>query len=373
MGSSVLRPHFLIVGAGVIGCAIARELAVRGAGSTIVIDRGPVGAEASGAAAGVLAVASSRAPRGAVLRLKRTSAALFPELVAALEEETGTDVEYRRDGLLELAMGRSDGEELAAVVAKRTTDGDAAELLDERQVRDLEPAVGAEVSGGAFFPTDASIHSTRFVEALRRSAEKRGVRFLLDHPFRKIERDGRRLRAMTAGAERFEPGELIVAAGVGSRAVGEILGAKMPIRADRGEMIALRPARLPGRTTVWRDGYLVPRRDGELLIGATSARGSTEKEVTAASLELLLRRAIKMIPDLSGSHLVRQWAGLRPMCTLRRPILGPVKGYENVTVATGHHRSGVLLAPVTARMIADVVLDAQTDVDLAPFKYKKKP
>lgn len=373
MEASLRCPDFLIVGAGVIGCAIARELARRRAGSVVVVDRGVAGGEASSAAAGVLAVASSRAPGGALFRLKRESARLFPDLVESLRDQTGIDVEYRDRGLLELALGDDDLHALGRVVAKRTAQGEAAELLDPGQVRELEPAVTEAATGGAIFAGDAAINNSLFVDALRRSAEGYGARFLCDHPFRAAARDGRRLQSVAAGDLEFEPGELIVAAGVGSRAVGELLRAKMPIRPDRGEMIALRPQRMLQRTTVWRDGYLVPRADGELLIGATSGRGQADKQVTAASLELLLRRAATMIPELGDAPLVRQWAGIRPMCTLRRPILGPVSGYENVSVATGHHRSGILLAPITATMIADSVTDRQSGVELAPFKYKKKP
>ncbi len=373
MGASLRRPDFLIVGAGVIGCAVARELAIRRAGTVVVVDSGLPGAEASAAAAGVLAVSSSRSPGGAILRLKRASARLFPALVASLEDETGVDVEYRDSGLLELAFGENDARQLAIVAAKRNADGHAVELLDAAQVREMEPTVADAATGGAFFPSDSAINNTSFVDALRASAEIHGVRFLANHAFRKCERDGRRLRSVVAGDECFEPGELIIAAGVGSRAVGAVLKAKMPIRPDRGEMVAVRPRQLPVRTTVWRDGYLVPRRNGELLIGATSGRGDDDKTVRAASLELLLGRAIEMIPDLGHAPLVRQWAGVRPMCTLRRPILGPVEGYENVTVATGHHRSGILLAPITALMTADSVMNVQAGVELAPFKYKKKP
>ncbi len=372
MSTIPTRPDFLIVGAGVIGCAIARELVRRRAGSVVVIDSGTPGAEASAAAAGVLAVNSSRSPRGALMRLKMRSAAMFPELVEALREETGIDVEYRTTGLLELAFDERDARELRAVVAKRHAAGEPAEWLASDRVREMEPSVAGDVAGGVFFGDDNAINNTRMVEALRVSAERGGARFLASLPLRRAERCGRRLVAAVAGDVRFEPGHLIVAAGLGSRAVGEIIDAKMPIRADRGEMVALRPQQPLLRTTVWRDGYLVPRNDGEVLIGATSGRGKTEKVVTPASLELLLRRAARMIPALAGAPLVRQWAGVRPMCTLRRPMIGPVRGYENVTVATGHHRSGILLAPVTAALIADSLLGAGS-AELVAFKYKKKP
>lgn len=367
------RPDFLIVGAGVIGCAIARELVLREAGSVVVIDRATPGAESSGAAAGVLAVTSSRARRGAVLRLKRASAALYPVLCADLLGETRIDVEYCDAGLLELGFDDRDADQLAAVVRRRVADGEPAEWLDAAAVRSREAGVSDDVRCGAYFAGDHALNSSRLVEALRVSAENHGARFLLNSPVREIERDGTRLLGIRAADRWFSPGELIVAAGLGSRQIGSLLRAKMPIRPDRGEMLALRPRRLPACTTVWREGYLVPRNNGELLIGSTSARGEVEKTVRAGSVELLLRRAMRMVPDLGEAPIVRKWAGIRPMCTLRRPMIGPVAGYENVTVATGHHRSGILLAPITARLVAESILDSETSIPLAPFKYRKKP
>ncbi len=366
------RPDFLIVGAGVIGCAIARELARRRAGRIVVVDRARPGGESSGAAAGVLAVTSSRAPRGAVLRLKQASAAMFPELVRELADETGIDVEYRSEGLLELAFDERDRAQLERVVRRRA-EGAAAELLDDTRVRQREPGVSPEVCGGAYFAEDRALHSGLFVEALAASAERFGARIVVDSPVDRVERGESTVTAVDAGGVRYQPGELIIAAGLGSRQLGDLMRAKMPIRPDRGEMLAVRPSRLPRHTVVWRDGYLVPRRNGELLIGSTSARGESDKLVTARSVEVLLRRATAMIPDLHDAPIVRKWAGIRPMCTLRRPMIGPVRGFDNVTVATGHHRSGVLLAPVTARLVADCVLEQQTHIDLAPFKYRKKP
>jgi glycine oxidase len=163
-------PDVIIIGGGVIGCAIARQLALHGAGRVVVVERGQPGGEASGAAAGVLAVASSRAPRGVLFELKRASAALFPALAAELREETGIDVEYSSAGLLDLAFTSRDAEQLDSLAARRREQGFAVELLDAERVRARHPEVNPAVRRGAWFADDRAINSTRLVEALQASA-----------------------------------------------------------------------------------------------------------------------------------------------------------------------------------------------------------
>ena len=141
---------------------------------------------------------------------------------------------------------------------------------------------------------------------------------------------------------------------------------KIPVRSDRGEMVAVRPRAPLGVALSWRDGYLVPRRNGEVLIGSTSARGATEKLVTARDAATLLGRAVRMMPALADAALVRTWAGLRPLSTLRRPIIGPLRGFANVTLAIGHHRSGILLAPITAQLVAELLLHDAHQHSAAP-------
>jgi glycine oxidase len=369
-------PDVAVIGGGVIGCAIARALAGGGAGQVVVFERAAQpGSEASGAAAGVLAVASSRAPRGVLFALKRASAALFPALADELRAETGVDVEYATAGLLDLAFSSRDAEQLDRLVARRREQGFAVELLDAESVRARHPEVNPAVRRGAWFADDRAINNARLVEALSASAIQRGVVMQLGTAVTGITVERGRVTALEAGGERITPGHLIVAAGAWSAAIGALLGIKIPVRADRGEMAAVRP-RTPAAavpmTLSWRDGYLVPRRDGEVLIGSTSARGATERIVTAGSAAMLLGRAVRMVPALADATLVRTWSGLRPMSTLRRPIIGPPRGFSNVTLACGHHRSGILLAPITAQLVGELVLQRATSIDLRPFCFRPR-
>ncbi len=367
-----MSPDFAIIGGGVIGCAIAHALARAGAGAITVIERGQPGAEASSAAAGVLAVASSRQPRGPLYDLKCASAALFPALVDELRAAVGIDVEYARAGLIDLAFTPAEAERLQRLVDRRRERGFAVESLDPPALRAREPAVNPTVCAGAWFGDDRSLNATRLVDALQRAGAARGVEFRLAAPVTGMEFGGGRVLALTAGGERLTPGHVIVAAGAWSAELGALLRVRIPVRPDRGEMLALRPAQPVGHTLSWHDGYVVPRADGEVLIGSTSAPGVSDKEVTASSVALLLRRAVRMVPALADAALLRTWAGVRPACALRRPMIGPLRGFANVTLATGHHRSGVLLAPITAQLVAELLLQGATSLPIQPFRHRAR-
>ncbi|MBX3026981.1 FAD-dependent oxidoreductase [bacterium] len=356
-----------IIGAGVIGCAIARELAGRGAGRIVVIDRGEPGGEASGAAAGMLAVASSRARRGALADLKRASAALAAPFAAALAAETGIEVEYAANGVLDLAFSSREAERLDRFATRQRERGFAVELLDGDAVRARHPEINPAVRAAARFADDASLNAGRLVEALHVAAARRGVEFRLGTPLRRIVARRRRVEALAVGDDLLPVGRVVIAAGAWSGAVGSLLRAPIPVCADRGEMLAVRPRAPLALPMFWGDACLVPRPSGEVLIGSTSAPRARAKMVTAAGAALLLGRAVRMVPELADAPVTRVWSGLRPLSRLGRPLLGPLRGWDNVTLACGHHRTGVLLAPITARLIAELLLEGATSIDLQPF------
>jgi glycine oxidase len=318
----------------------------------------------------LLVVASSRGPRGALFDLKRASAALFAPLVEALRDETGVDPEYTAAGLLDLAFTSREAESLDRLAARRSEQGFAVEHLDADAVRARFPAVNPAVRRGAYFADDRGVNNTRLVEALHVSASRLGVDVRLATAVERIDTERGRVASLTAGGTRIALGHLVVAAGAWSGEIGALLGVRIPLRSDRGEMLAVRPRAPLPLALSWGDAYLVPRADGEVLIGSTSARDATEKVVTAAGMALLLGRAVRMVPALADAGVVRAWAGLRPLCGLRRPIIGPPRGFANVTLAVGHHRNGILLAPITAQLIAELLLRRETSLSLQPFRWR---
>ena len=360
-----LAPDVLVVGGGVIGCAVADELAGRGR-SVLVVDRGALGGEASSAAAGVLAVASGSERDGPRLELHRSSLARFPALIERLRAGSGVDPGYVRSGVLELVMNETDQAEADARAALRRAQGFGVERLDRVALRAEAPAVNPAARGALLFPDDAQVVSARLVDALAASARRRGAELVPGAEVRGVDWSGTRVARVHVNAAVVTPGTVVLAAGAWAARVPGFVP-RLGVVPARGQMLALRPATPVGsRVLSWADGYLVPRA-GEVLVGATVEDAGFEKAVTTAGLAALVAKVTAIAPALADAPVVRVWAGLRPHAPAGGPMLGRVPGTENLVLACGHFRNGVLLAPITAAVIAAVVDGSAPPVDLAPF------
>jgi glycine oxidase len=337
----------LVIGAGVIGCAVAREL-VGGGRSIVVVDRGAVGGEASSAAAGVLSVASGD-DEGARLALRRASRALVPELAAALHDETAIDVGFRRCGILALAWTDAEMAEQTARAAARRAQGFAAEVVDAAYLHELEPAASPSARGAAFFADDAVVAADRLVAALAASARRRGVTIVPGAPALAAERATDRVLRVRVGAEWIATGAVVLATGAWSGEAVAGLDVGVDVVPVRGQMLALRPSRPLAHVVTAGDGFVVPRAHGEVWVGATFEEVGFTKAVTPDGLRRLGDHVVRLAPALRDAPVARAWAGLRPFHRRGGPAIGRAPGWTNVFVATGHHRNGVLLAAITGR------------------------
>ena len=343
-------PDVLVIGGGVIGCAIARELAP--SRRVLVVDRGAIGGEASSAAAGVLGVASSD-DEGDRLALRRASAAEFPALAAALRDETGIDVGFTPCGVLALAGDEAEAAALDAKVVRRRADGFAADPLDAGALRASEPAARADVAGAVRFSDDGVVVATRLVAAFAESARRRGAVLVPGLPALAVERDRSRVTRVRVGDDWITPGLVVLATGAWAASGIASLEAGVAVVPMRGQMLALRAGAASPRHVLTRGlAFVVPRPDGEVWIGATIEDAGFVKAVTPDGLAALARHLESVAPALRAAPVVRSWSGLRPCVPDGGPVLGPAAGLANVLVALGHHRAGILLAPVTARTIA---------------------
>lgn len=357
-------PDVLVIGGGVIGCAIARELA--GSRQVLVVDRGPIGGEATAAAAGVLGVASGE-DTGDRLALRRAGLAAFPELVAALREETAIDVGFTSCGVVQLVCSEADAAALAAQAAQRRTEGFRVELLDAAGVHALEPVASPSARGGLLFPDDAVVVAGCLVAALAESARRRGGTLVPGLAVLAVERAGERVRRVRVGAEWIEPGLTIVASGAwgASRVAGLDVG--VDVAPVRGQMMAVRPAHVPGHVLTAGSAFLVPRPHGEVWVGATFEDAGFVKAVTVDGLRTLAGHLAALAPAMLGAPIVRTWAGLRPLVAGGGPVLGRAPGFANLLVALGHHRNGILLAPITAHAIRACADRVPAPAATAPF------
>jgi glycine oxidase len=358
-------PDVLVIGGGVIGCAIARA-AARPGRVVVLADRGALGGESSSAAAGVLSAASG-ADDGARLALRRASLDRFPSLAAALRDETGADIELDLDGVLVPCLDEAAEAAQRAQIARRLAAGLRAAWLDARALRAAEPAVNPRARGAALYEDDGRVSCERLIEALAASARQRGAHLLPGVEVRSVERRGDRIDRVRVGDAALSPGAVVLAAGAWSARIPGITPAPRVIPV-RGQMLALRPPPRAVRRVLYDgDGCLTPRRSGEVLVGGTVEDAGFEKAVTAAGMRRLLDDVERIAPAGLGWPIVRAWVGLRPGTSGDGPMIGWHAELENLVVATGHHRNGILLAPVTADTVAALLEGAAVPCEAAPF------
>ncbi|HSS45188.1 MAG TPA: glycine oxidase ThiO [Thermoanaerobaculia bacterium] len=342
----------VIVGGGAIGCALARELALRGV-SVAVIERAEPGAEASGAAAGLLSPQADAVAPGPFFDLGVESRSLYPDWARELSEETGSDVGYRRTGILRCALP-GDRARLSVFLWQREA-GFALEHCDAAGVAARSDGrVSSEVREALFFPDEAIVDSRRLTRALWLSAERRGVRILLGTTARRFLVRGGICRGVETDRGAIEAARVVDAAGAWA-AFDDTLPLRLPVAPVHGQIVQLetREGVLP--TVIQSEEvYVVPRADGSLLLGSTFESVGFEKRVTAGAVQKLIGAATRLVPSLASARFVTAWAGLRPGTPDGLPVLGP-SPVPGLYLATGHFRNGILLAPVTARILAEAL------------------
>ncbi len=359
----------VVIGAGLIGLAIAYELRSRG-GNVRVIDAREPGAAASWAGAGMLAPYAEHIAHPAFEALCVDSLARYPDFVARLYADGGVDARLHLDGLLEVASNDADVARLRALVAGRAARGIAAEWLEPHDAHRREPALRANVRGAAFSPTEGHIDNRRLGRALRAACDALGVRIDAFAGDVALEADARRVLGVR-GPQGFIAADTVVNAGGAwaARLAGVPPKARVPVVPVKGQMLALAVPRDFVRSVLWVPGaYLVPRDDGRLLIGATvEPAAGFDVRVTAQGVRTLLDAALGALPALGTFAVAETWAGLRPGTPDELPYLGstPLGGY---VVAAGHYRNGILLTPGTASGIADLIEGKPgAAATLAPF------
>ncbi len=356
-----------VVGGGVIGCAIALELAEAGR-SVVVLEQGEPGAEASSAAAGMLAPQSESHDAGPFLDLALASLALFDPLVERLRALTGTDVEFRKTGMLRVVLDEADRAATGRALERQRAAGLESRWLESAEARRLEPALAPSIYGAFHLPHDYQVDNVLLARALAQGAAACGAEFLLGRAVTAFRRSGDRVTGVEAGELAVSAGATVLAAGAWSGALAATLGLDLPVGPAKGQMlqVSIAPGRLRSIVSL-PPMYLVPRPGGRVLVGATVEHVGFDKRVTLDAVTGLIQSALAACPGLAAASLERSWAGLRPYSPDGLPILGEAPGTPGLVLATGHFRNGILLAPVTGRLIAELILSGRPSRSLAPF------
>ncbi|MEX0724670.1 MAG: glycine oxidase ThiO [Planctomycetaceae bacterium] len=361
----------IVVGGGVIGLSIAYELAGQGV-QVSVFDQGAMGQEASWAGAGMLPPARRYPGAPADVQLRAASHELWPIWSAGLREETGLDNGFRKCGGIELAQDESAAVRLSAAMQTWHDAGVAVEQLTRERAAELEPALAPEFCEAYSVPEFCQVRNPRHLKVLIAACHKRGVKLFPGVPVFGWESSGEKLLAVQTVTGRFEAGQFVVASGAWSGVLLSGLGCHPALEPVRGQIVLL--STKPGlieRVIEVEKRYLVPRGDGRLLIGSTEERVGFLKQNTSEGVADLINFARQLVPALGQATIERFWAGLRPGSADGLPFLGPVPGYDNAFVATGHFREGLHLAPATAMLLGQLMLKRDVTLPLEAFRCNR--
>lgn len=364
----------VVAGGGVIGASIALELAEAGLKVALYDAREP-GREASWASAGMISPAPENPGMIPFVPISLASAALYPNFVQKVEAMSGMDVGYRKDGALDAILDGNVEEELSTVIALQHGVGLRAEALTARQAREMEPSLTEEIEAAIFRPDEASLDSRAFTDAVIAAALYKGVQIFAKDGAKALWKEDGRCKGLLLENSRVEAKWTIIAAGCFSARI-EGVAPYAPVFPAKGQMIALRCDAVEIEHVLWLEHtYLVPRNDGKIIAGSTIERTGFDHDVTAAGMKKIIGEAIRLAPELQQARIEETWAGLRPDSPDHLPILGPTD-IDGLLIATGHFRSGILLAPITAVLMREWICSQRVSVDwerFSPMRFLAAP
>ncbi len=354
-----------IIGAGVVGLSIGVRLRDAGA-DVVLLERSIPGAEASSAAAGMLAPQVEAKGPGPFLELCLKSRALYPSFAAELKERADIDIAYLTHGTLSVAFDDDTAAHLRDTARWQAKLGLQVELLTGDQARAQEAALSHRVLSALFFPNDHQVDNRLLVRALTQAAVRAGAEFKTGY-VRGLLRKGERVVGVDLDGAPLHSDAVVVAAGSWTGLIPGLPLSPKHVRPAKGQIVQLQMRAPPlRRVAVSRKGYVVPRTDGRVLCGTTLEFKGFDKQVTAEGMVQVLSAAVEICPDLAAATFDECWAGLRPYTDSELPLLG-AGPLEGLFLATGHFRNGILLAPMTGQLMADAVLGRPLSLDLAPF------
>ena len=368
------KPHnsrtadVVIVGGGVIGLSIARALALRGVSDVMLIERGQPGAEASWAAGGILAPQVEADRADDFFRLAAAGRDLYPAFAESLKEETGIDVELDRAGILCLGFTETDEAALRSRYDWQSIEGLRVEWLSGDEARRIEPCISQQVRCALLLPNDCQVENRRLIQALLKANERLGVRVVNDSLVDELLIQNEKIHGVETSDGFVAAPVVVLAAGAWTSLINSSDLTLPRIEPVRGQMLCYetRP-RITSHVIYSSHGYLVPRRDGRLLAGSTSEWVGFDKRVTDEGARAIKSLAIEIAPALVKLTPVDSWAGFRPRAGDDLPVLGPCEEIAGLFYATGHYRNGILLAPITAQLIAAAIVDGAMPLSFEAF------
>lgn len=361
-------PDVLIIGGGVIGCGIAHELA-KSKTKVLLLEKEQVGTGASYASAGMVAPLSDNLEEGPLLELGLRSFNIYQPFLREVEASAGMGVECLPSGIIRTATTEEEVFDLKRSLDMAKGVGIELQYLDGDEARKLEPLLGPRVLAATWSPTEPQLNPSRLVEALRRSAVSRGAVIREQSPVSGMVRAGSRIDGVRVAGETVHAGTIVLATGSWACQAGDWLGFDLPVYPVRGQVVYVNKLARPLQHTIMHGmTYATPKGDSTTLVGSTLEEDvGFDQRVTVAGMASILTRIQDLAPSIGLTTVNHTRAGLRPWSRDHLPVLGPAPGADNLVIAAGHYRSGILLTPVTARMIVDFIVKGAGAVDFGPY------
>lgn len=356
-----------VIGGGVIGLTIARALALRGV-RVLLIERGALGAEASSAAGGTLAPQIEADRMDDFCRLACASRDMYPEFAAALKEESGVDVELDRTGTLYVGFTERDEVEFRRRYEWQIGEKLRVEWLSGDEARKLEPNISVTARCALRLPDDWQVENRRLIDALVVSSQKLGVHLVSECAASSLHIEQGKIRGVETSSGLIRTAIVVLAAGAWTSLIRSREAPLPLIEPVRGQMLCFEAPPQIVRSVIYGSrGYLVPRRDGRLLAGSTTERVGFDRNVTSEGIEGIKEMALEIVPAVRRFSMIDSWANFRPRAQDSLPILGPCDQVEGLFYATGHYRTGILLAPITGEVIANAIVSGAVPPTLNAF------
>jgi glycine oxidase len=362
----------VIIGGGVIGCSIAYQLSKAGVRVNI-LEREEIAAEASSAAAGLLAPDLVLTGPKAVADLFLASWSMTAEIMAEIEAVSGVQVEYFQTGALHVLTNADDQSSLRRCAEIWQAGGSDVRWLTGDQVYQYEPLLQRTFDVALYLPEAASIRPRLMTRAYAEAARMSGANFYEHTEVTGVQQlSDKVIGVQTAQGQTMSCDCVVIATGAWSTYIGNWLGLAIPVFPARGQILALRQPKTPLKyTIIGNEIYVVPKIDNTIYVGATVEQAGFDKSNTAGGIAWLLSSAMQLVPELEHAAIADIWSGLRPWSQDSYPILGKAPGWENVILATGHGPGGFELSAITGKTIADLITSGQTPALIQPFGLER--
>ena len=362
----------VVIGGGIIGLAVAYYLG-REKLQVTLIERGAVGREASWAAAGYLSYQGDSNLPGPRLDLTHTSCQMYDGWIEEFSEFTAADTGFWRCGILELCLSDDEARAMQHRLTWQQAAGYRVDWLDADTVRQRQPHLAPDIPlhGALHFPEVAQVRPPRMLKALTEATIRQGVQLREHTPVTAITRDGDRVTGVTvANGDHIAAPIVVNAAGSWAAQLAPEM-AIMPVKPMKGSIVLLETPTPPREILVSSHGSLYPRTDNKVLLGATVEDVGFDKRVTLEALHHLAHQAVTLMPQLKDASVVTAWSGFRPYSHDNLPYLGPVPGLRGAYAATGHFRSGIMLAPITGVLLKEMIVEQEPTLPIEPYLVER--